>query len=176
MGTCAIGQMHDDTSGLRAILGPQAAFKTEAGLEMPATKGIGAEIAQLCEDGELDGVPVRPKFSLDFAAIRGFRAGRGKCAALCACRGQECLQSYPGGGDIPDLPAGDTVEEYRAAEAIAQEQCSWASDKMKFGSLRSAAHTPQTTGILRLKARGLVRGATTSSGMIGQSMLQTWCD
>ena len=98
MGTCVIGQMNDDTKGVRAMMGAQKAFKTTAGLEMPAAKGIGCEIAELCEAGELDGVPVRPKFSLDFACLRGFRAGRGKCAAVCCCKGQAALQSFPGGG------------------------------------------------------------------------------
>ena len=88
MCTCVIGQMNDNTLGLTKMLAPQEAFETESGLKMPATIGIGAEIAQMCEAGSLDGVPVRPKVCLDFAAVRGMRAGRGKCAALCACKGQ----------------------------------------------------------------------------------------
>ena len=142
MGTCVIGQMNDNTAGLRAMLGPQSAFKTDAGLEVPATKGIGHEMAQLCDTGELDGVPMRPQWSLDYAAIRGFRAGRGKCAAVCACRGQACLQSYPGGGGIPDLPTGDTIADYEAADAIAEAQCTWGQAVMKYENLRSAAHNP----------------------------------
>ena len=169
MGTCVIGQMNDNTAGCRAMLGPQAAFKTEAGLEMPATIGIGAEIAQLCHDGELDGMPVRPKFSLDFATIRGMRAGRGKCAAVCACSGQACLQSYPGGGEIPDLPTGSTIADYEAAEAIAETQCSWGTTVMKYDSLRSAAHTPPTNW-------DFITQGPWKCSWCNKDIFNTWCE
>ena len=142
MTTCVIGQMNDDASGLRTMLGPQPAFESEGGLKMPATAGIGAEIATLLREGELDGVPMRPAVCLDFAAVRGMRCGRGKCAALCACKGQDSLQSYPGGGEVPDLPAGDTIEDYQCAVVIAEAQCSWGSELIAYPRLRSAAHTP----------------------------------
>ena len=142
MCTCVIGQYNDNTEGLLKMLGPKPAFKTEGGLDMPAAVGIGAELAQLCTEGELDGVPTRPKISVDFATLRGARAGRGKCAAVCCCKGQDQLHSYPGNGTIPDLPTGDTEDAYHAAAQLADEQCSWGSDLLCYPSLRSASHTP----------------------------------
>ena len=146
MQTCVVGQFHDNSAGLRKMLGPQEAFKSETGLEMPALPGIAAEIAEInsmqaieCEDQTIACVV---KVGLDFAAIRGMRCGRGKCAALCACKGQEALQSYPGAGGIDELPEGDSIADYHAAERIADAQCSWGSPKMEYGSLRDAAHTP----------------------------------
>lgn len=146
MQTCVVGQWNDNASGLRKMLGPQPAFKSEAGLEMPALPGIAAELAEINAAGavELDGqcVPCEVKVCLDFAAVRGMRCGRGKCAALCACKGQESLQSYPGAGGITDLPEGNTIADYRAAESIADGQCSWGSKLMEYDSLRDASHTP----------------------------------
>ena len=104
--TLCIGLHHDDGKGLSAMLGPK-----EASGDRPAVVGIGPEFVQLADSKELemaDGscVPCEPVICLDLAAFRGITQKRGKCSAICACRGLKSLQSYPGNDGIPDLPTG----------------------------------------------------------------------
>ena len=72
--------------------------------------------------------------------LRGITQKRGKCSAICACKGLASLQSYPGANGIPDLPTGDTVADFRAAQAIAQSQCAYGTAKMELPSLQDATH------------------------------------
>jgi hypothetical protein len=46
--------------------------------------------------------------------LRGTTQKRGKCSAICACKGLASLQSYPGHNGIPDLPEGDSVADFHA--------------------------------------------------------------
>ena len=146
LATLMVGNFHDDGAGLSRMMGPQEAFESESGLCMPAVPGLAAELNQaynskcILIDDQV--IPSDPAVCLDFAAIRGMCKVRGKAAAVCACKSQKMLQSYPGGGGIPDLPIGDTIEDYRVAEGIAESQCSWGSAKMAAPSLRDATHTP----------------------------------
>ena len=141
--TLCIGLHHDDGSGLQAMLGPKPASES-AGEVRPAVVGIAAEFAALSDSGvlEVDGacIPCEPVVCLDFAAFRGITRKRGKCSALCACRGLAALQSYPGANGIPDLPSGDTVDDLHAARAIAQSQCGYGTAKLELPSLQSATH------------------------------------
>jgi hypothetical protein len=141
--TLCIGLHHDDGSGLQAMLGPKPASES-AGEVRPAVVGIAAEFAALSDSGvlEVDGacIPCEPVVCLDFAAFRGITRKRGKCSALCACRGLAALPSYPGANGIPDLPSGDTVDDLHAARAIAQSQCGYGTAKLELPSLQSATH------------------------------------
>ena len=71
---------------------------------------------------------------------RGITQKRGKCSALCACKGLASLQSYPGANGIPDLPEGDSLEDFHAARAIAREQCGYGTTLMELPSLQAATH------------------------------------
>ena len=111
----------------------------------PGVAGIAAEFAQLSvgksldiEDGNC--IPCEPVISLYFAAYRGITQKRGKCSALCACKGLAKLQSRPGTDGIPDLPMGNTVADVHAAVSIAQSQCAYATAKMELPSLQAATH------------------------------------
>lgn len=74
------------------------------------------------------------------AAWRGITRKRGKCAAICACRGLESLQSFPGANGIPDLPLGDTLADFHVAQSMARDQCAYGTSKMEFTSLHAATH------------------------------------
>jgi hypothetical protein len=75
------------------------------------------------------------------AAWRGITRKHGKCAAICACNGLASLQSRPGADGIPDLPTGDTVEDFHTAQAIARDYgCSYGTAKMELPSLEAATH------------------------------------
>ena len=85
-------------------------------------------------------IPCEPVICLDFAAFRGITRKRGKCSAVCACRGLAKLQSRPGANGIPDLSSGDTVQDWHAARAIAQSQCGYGTSKLELPSLQEATH------------------------------------
>ena len=132
--TLCIGRHHDDGKGLTAMLGPK-----------PEVVGIAAEFAMLSDSGSLDmgngmRIPCEPVVCLDRAAWRGITQKRGKCSAICACRGLASLQSYPGANGIPDLPAGDTVADFHVAQSIARGQCAYGTSKMELPSLQAATH------------------------------------
>jgi hypothetical protein len=138
--TLCIGLHHDDGKGLSAMLGPK-----EASGDRPAVVGIGPEFVQLADSKELemaDGscVPCEPVICLDLAAFRGITQKRGKCSAICACRGLKSLQSYPGNDGIPDLPVGSTVDDFHAAQAIARSQCGYGTPLLELPSLMAATH------------------------------------
>ena len=142
--TLCVGLHHDDGKGLEAMLGPKEASES-AGEKRPAVVGIASEFAQLSDSGTLDmgdgtTIPCEPVICLDFAAFRGITQKRGKCSALCACRGLEKLQSRPGYGGIPDLPEGNTIADFHAAQAIARSQCAYGTAKMELPSLQDATH------------------------------------
>ena len=141
--TLCIGQHHDDSKGLRAMLGPKLASES-AGEVRPAIVGIAAEFATLSDSGELDldgqSVPCEPVICLDFAAWRGITVKRGKCSAVCACQGLASLQSSPGANGIPDLPTGNTVADLNTARAIAQSQCGYGTSQLELPSLQAATH------------------------------------
>eukprot|EP00965_Chrysotila_dentata_P164646 5435929-Pleurochrysis_carterae.AAC.1 len=59
-------------------------------------------------------MPCDVRCCLDLAAARGMRCSRGKTACLCACSGKKGRQQLPGDGDIPSIPAGNTIAEWRA--------------------------------------------------------------
>ena len=89
--TLCIGLHHDDGKGLAAMLGPKKASES-AGEMRPAVAGIAAEFKQLSDSGSFDlgeeeRIPCEPVVCLDFAAYRGITQKRGKCSALCACKG-----------------------------------------------------------------------------------------
>ena len=69
---------------------------------------------------------------------RGITQKRGKCSAICACKGLASLQSYPGHDGIPDLPEGDTIADFHTAQAIAREQCGYGTALMELPSLQAA--------------------------------------
>ena len=131
--TLCVGRHHDDGKGLAAMLGPK-----------PGVVGIAEEFRQLSDEGELEVggecIPCEPVICLDFAAFRGITRKRGKCSAICACRGLASLQSYPGANGIPDLPSGDTVADFYAAQAIVQSQCGYGTSLLEFPSLEAATH------------------------------------
>ena len=134
--TLCVGRYHDDGSGLAAILGP----KPERGVV-----GIANEFRMLSDSGLLDmgdgtSIPCEPVVCLDMAAWRGITRKRGKCAAVCACRGLEKLQSYPGANGIPDLPTGETLADFHMAQSIARDQCAYGTAKMELPSLQDATH------------------------------------
>ena len=142
--TLCIGRHHDDGKGLMAMLGPKQANES-AGESRPSVVGIAKEFEQLSDSGVLDmggdeSIPCEPVVCLDLAAFRGITQKRGKCAALCACRGLASLQSYPGANGIPDLPEGDTLADFRTAQAVAQSQCGYGTSIMALPSLRDATH------------------------------------
>ena len=142
--TICIGLHKDDGSGLAAMLGPKEASES-AGEQRPAIPGIAAEFQRLSDAESLDMgggeyISCEPVVCLDFAAFRGLTRKRGKCSAVCACRGLVQLQSRPGANGIPDLPAGDTVEDLHAARAIAQSQCGYGTSKLELPSLQAATH------------------------------------
>ena len=135
--TLCIGRYNDNGDGLAAMLGP----KPDAGVV-----GIATEFQMLSDSGELDfqdgtSLPCEPVCCLDMAAWRGITRKRGKCAAICACNGLASLQSRPGADGIPDLPTGDTVEDFHTAQAIARDYgCSYGTAKMELPSLEAATH------------------------------------
>jgi hypothetical protein len=141
--TLCIGLYHDDGKGLAAMLGPKPASES-AGEVRPAVVGIATEFAALSDSGVLDlgdqSIPCEPVVCLDFAAWRGITRKRGKCSAVCACRGLKSLQSYPGADGIPDLPAGNSVADLHAARAMAQAQCGYGTAKLELTSLQAATH------------------------------------
>ena len=142
--TLCIGLHHDDGKGLSAMLGPKEASES-AGEQRGAVVGIAEEFRQLSDGGVLDmgggeAIPCEPVVCLDFAAFRGITRKRGKCSAVCACRGLASLQSYPGANGIPDLPEGDSIADFRAAQAIAQSQCGYGQTIMELPSLLAATH------------------------------------
>jgi hypothetical protein len=71
---------------------------------------------------------------------RGITQKRGKCSAICACKGLASLQSYPGANGIPDLPEGDTIADFHTAQAIAREQCGYGTALLELPSLQAATH------------------------------------
>ena len=139
--TLCIGLHHDDGKGLAAMLGPKPASEIR-----PTVVGIASEFAALSDSGVLDlgdqCIPCEPVVCLDFAAWRGITRKRGKCSAICACRGLASLQSYPGANGIPDLPTGNTVADLHAARVIAQAQCGYGTVKLELLSLQAATHRP----------------------------------
>ena len=142
--TLCVGLYHDDGKGLQAMLGPKDATES-AGEKRPAIVGIAAEFAQLSDSGVLDMgdgscIPCEPVVCLDFAAFRGITRKRGKCSALCACRGLAKLQSRPGYGGVPDLPDTNTLADFHEAVAIARSQCAYGTAKMELPSLQDATH------------------------------------
>ena len=142
--TLCIGRHHDDGKGLMAMLGPKQASESAAE-SRPSVVGIAKELEQLSDSGVLDmggdeSIPCEPVVCLDLAAFRGITQKRGKCAALCACRGLASLQSYQGANGIPDLPEGDTLAAFRTAQAISQSQCGYGTSIMALPSLRDATH------------------------------------
>ena len=142
--TLCIGLHHDDGKGLAQMLGSKEA-SVSAGESRPAIVGIAAEFAELSDSGILDMdsgvcVPCEPVVCLDFAAWRGITRKRGKCSAICACRGLAKLQSYPGANGIPDLPAGDSIADLHVARAMAQDQCGYGTPLLARASLEMATH------------------------------------
>ena len=142
--TLVVGQHHDDGKGLAQMLGPKPESES-AGEKRPSVKGIAAEFQELTDAGSIelqDGscIPCQPLVCLDFAAFRGITRKRGKCSALCACQGLASLQSHPGINGIPDLPEGDAVADFYAAQAVAQSRCAYGTAKMEYPSLRDATH------------------------------------
>lgn len=143
--TLCIGLHHDDGKGLAAMLGSKEA-SVSAGESRPAIVGIAKEFEVLSNEKVLDmgngkaALPCDPVCCLDFAAWRGITRKRGKCSALCACRGLACLQSYPGANGIPDLPTGDTLADFYAAQKVMQAHCAYGTEKMMLPSLQDATH------------------------------------
>eukprot|EP00965_Chrysotila_dentata_P169943 5609465-Pleurochrysis_carterae.AAC.1 len=82
----------------------------------------------------------KPTACLVLAAARGMRACRGKSAFLCGCAGAASLQSYPGNDKVTAIPEGDTVADWRAAEAILRSACLYNSELMDYSSLEAAGH------------------------------------
>ena len=134
--TLAVGEVHDDLSGCRAMLGE-------------GTEGIAFEIAEMVDrktveytdaDGELQCAPCEPVGCLDYAALRHILAKRGKCSAVCSHRGLAQLQSYPGDGKTDPIPDGDSLEVWHAAEAILSKECDYGSEMQSAEMIEAAGH------------------------------------
>eukprot|EP00965_Chrysotila_dentata_P173405 5724782-Pleurochrysis_carterae.AAC.1 len=59
---------------------------------------------------------------------------------MCCCQTTAKLQSYPGNDEIPAIPDGDSLETWRAAEAVLRGACAYGTDEMNYSSLEAATH------------------------------------
>eukprot|EP00965_Chrysotila_dentata_P238411 6202481-Pleurochrysis_carterae.AAC.1 len=150
--TLAVGTVNDNAHGQREMLGDCI------------TNGIAAEIGELLNSGVIgiaidDAAAVDSEGSLvlvnhcspvacfDLAVARAMRACRGKAACLCGCQTLAALQSYPDDESTPAVPAvGDSLEEWRAAEAVLHRACSYGTDQMSYKSLKAPGHVYRMIG------------------------------
>ena len=64
----------------------------------------------------------------DLAAVRGLTNTRGRASAICGCAEKAGRQKLPGDGIYAEIPEGDSVEVWKAAEKILCGGCSYDSD------------------------------------------------
>eukprot|EP00965_Chrysotila_dentata_P260629 6213978-Pleurochrysis_carterae.AAC.1 len=145
--TLAVGTVKDNAPGQRLMLGD--GFSSGIAAEIVELHRHGAIGVEISEEKAIDGESLcvlvshcAPVACLDLAAARAMRACRGKAACMCGCRSTATLQSYPGNGDVPPIPAGDSLSAWRAAEAVLREACSYGTPLMSYASLEAAAHVP----------------------------------
>eukprot|EP00965_Chrysotila_dentata_P250907 6209715-Pleurochrysis_carterae.AAC.1 len=124
--TLAIGQHHDDSTGLALMLRRKTAFPGKEG--GGAVTSLAEEIKEVYTSGRVrlsdsSEVPCGLRCCLDLVAARGMRGSRGKSACYCGCQGQGGRQMLPGDGEVEAIPDGDDLATWREAERILLQHC-----------------------------------------------------
>ena len=144
--TLCVGQHKDDNKGLHEMLRKKEHVEGREGV---GVSSLASEVEALVKSKEVkvDGIctPCDVKGCFDLAAVRGMTSTRGKASPLCACEGKEGRQRLPGDTGIPDIPIGDTVEDWRAAHRVLRAGCTYNSKLMSAASLNEATHVPPAT-------------------------------
>eukprot|EP00965_Chrysotila_dentata_P193025 6175500-Pleurochrysis_carterae.AAC.2 len=143
--TLAIGQHHDDASGLKLMLRRKRVYtgKESGGSVTSIADEINAIYAiNVLHVAGGEQIPCRIRCCVDLIAARGICGSRGKSACYCGCQGNAGRQMLPGNGVVDELPEGDGLEVWQAGHSIMRKHCSYGSDLMSFTSLRDAAHVP----------------------------------